>query len=165
MCSCEQEKLAQLISSQLTVCRKQKNRALISKKPELVSSDLPDSFLPNSLMFAGAAAVIPSRWSNLKQEQWAQTIRFTEKISKKGKVDKECTASFWDTVHTSKAFDDNLRTELMSTVGIKEDIVSVSPAAHVAISSWEPKPSTLFVSAPLKRKATPMETEVTKRSK
>ena len=27
MCSCEQEKLAQLISSQLTVCRKQKNRA------------------------------------------------------------------------------------------------------------------------------------------
>ena len=28
MCSCEQEKLAQLISSQLTVCRKQKNRAL-----------------------------------------------------------------------------------------------------------------------------------------
>ena len=30
MCSCEQEKLAQLISSQLTVCRKQKNRALVS---------------------------------------------------------------------------------------------------------------------------------------
>ena len=29
MCSCEQEKLSQLISSQLTVCRKQKNRALV----------------------------------------------------------------------------------------------------------------------------------------
>ena len=29
MCSCEQEKLAQLISSQLTVCRKQKNRAQV----------------------------------------------------------------------------------------------------------------------------------------
>ena len=38
MCSCQQEKLAQLISSQLTVCRKQKKRALVAK---VVTSTCP----------------------------------------------------------------------------------------------------------------------------
>ena len=116
-------------------------------------------------MFAGAAAVTPSRWSNLKQEQWAQTIRFTEKISKKSKVDKERTAAYWDTVHTSKAFGDELRVDLMASVGLADDIASVSSNVQIAINSWEYKPATLFVSAPKKRKATPMDAENSKGSK
>ena len=127
--------------------------ALIHRRPALMESEFNNSTLPRCLMFAGSAAVIPSFWTNTKQEQWGETVKFTEKITKKSKIDREKTADFWDTVHQSKAFDDDLRIELMTSLGILGDISSVSPEAQIAVNSWDWKPQSLFVTAQRKRKA------------